>query len=789
MIHPRMTSKCLLLLLFCVATQQLSLAQGIVLTPSPHDLHFDRLPTSWDEGIPLGNGILGALVWQKDGKLRISLDRADLWDLRPMKEMYDSTFTWPWVIQKVKEKDYAPVQQMGDVPYEREAGPTKIPAGALEFDIADLGEVESVHLYLNEAVCEVKWRKGARFLAFISPIIEIGWIRFEKFEAKDKYRFILPPYKSDNENSEANSVEGQSLTNLGYSKDASAFLNIRENEFGFHRSQDAWGGFNYKAIGVCGSQNGGWEMAYSIDTFRNDQPSKSNLLETWVNNYWVASENRLPFPYNRQSPLADSFHSSQIAGNNWWRTFWQKSAITLPDKTLEKQWYLEQYKFGCTARSHAPPISLQAIWTADNGKLPPWKGDFHHDLNTQLSYWPTYSANHLDEAIGYLNWLDRNRSAFQAYTERYFQAPGLNVPGVTTLTGEPMGGWIQYSMSPTISAWLGQHFYLHWRYTLDRDFLEKRAYPWLHDVAVFLEKITVKTPDGKRQLPISSSPEIHDNSLEAWFWETTNYDLALMRFAFEKAAELALELGKNEEANHWKSILSELPDYALTEQGGLMFAPGEHYSESHRHFSHLMAWHPLGLLDWSKEADRRTINATLTDLEKYGSDYWVGYSFSWLANLYARARNGEKAAEALRNFAQCFCLPNSFHVNGDQCGHLTKMHYRPFTLEGNFAFAAGVQEMLIQSHTGVIEVFPAVPADWQEVSFINLRAEGAVLVSAKKEKGQVAEIQLVAEQGGVVRLRNVFPGGVFKTKTASKISKDGVIELNMKKGEIVVLSN
>lgn len=779
--------KHLILLLFCFATSHISLAQNMSLTPSPHDLHFDHLPTSWDEGIPLGNGILGALIWQKDGKLRISLDRADLWDLRPMKEQYDSTFTWPWVIQKVKEKDYAPVQQMGDVPYEREAGPTKIPAGALEFDIVDLGEVESVHLYLNEAVCEVKWRGGTRFLAFISPMEDIGWIRFEQFEPNDKYRFILPPYKSESGKGQANSVDGQSLTNLGYSLDEGTFLNMRANKYGFKSYQNGWDGFNFKVIGVCGSQNGGWEMAWSIDTFRYDQPNISNLLETWDNNFWIARENRLPFPYDRQSPLANSFQSAQITSNAWWRTFWQKSAITLPDKTLEKQWYLEQYKFGCTARSHAPPISLQAIWTADNGKLPPWKGDFHHDLNTQLSYWPAYSGNHLEEEIGYLNWLDRNRPSFQAYTERYFQAPGLNVPGVTTLTGEPMGGWIQYSMSPTISAWLAQHYYLHWRYSMDRQFLEKRAYPWLHDVAVFLEKITVKRPDGKRQLPISSSPEIHDNSLEAWFLETTNYDLALMRFAFEKAAELAIELGKKDEASHWKSILSELPDYALTESGGLMFAPGEPYTESHRHFSHLMAWHPLGLLDWSKAEDRRTINATLSDLEKYGADYWVGYSFAWFGNLYARAHNGEKAAEALRNFAQCFCLPNSFHVNGDQCGHLTKMYYRPFTLEGNFAFAAGVQEMLLQSHTGVIEVFPAVPADWQDVRFDNLRAEGAVLVSARKEKGQVVEIQLVAEQGGVVRLRNVFPNGVFKPAKATKFYEDGTISFELKKGESIVL--
>ena len=84
---------------------------------------------------------------------------------------------------------------------------------------------------------------------------------------------------------------------------------------------------------------------------------------------------------------------------DWWLNFWDKSSIQVPDTILQKQWYLEQYKFGSAARAGAPPISLQAVWTADNGKLPPWKGDFHHDLNTQLSYWSSYSANHLDEEL------------------------------------------------------------------------------------------------------------------------------------------------------------------------------------------------------------------------------------------------------------------------------------------------------------------------------------------------------------------------------------------------------
>ena len=91
----------------------------------------------------------------------------------------------------------------------------------------------------------------------------------------------------------------------------------------------------------------------------------------------------------------------------------------------------------------------------------------------------------------------------------------------------------------------------------------------------------------------------------------------------------------------------------------------------------------------------------MATLDKVGPDGWCGYSYSWLGNLKARAFDGEGAAQALKTFATCFCLPNSFHANGDQTKPgKSKFTYRPFTLEGNFAFAAGIQEMLLQSHTG-----------------------------------------------------------------------------------------
>ena len=106
------------------------------LVKSPNDLHFDRLAAVWDEAIPLGNGMIGSLVWEKEGKLRFSLDRADLWDLRPMENKEKSEWKFSWVYNQWKIDNYKSVQDMFDVPYDNAPAPSKIPGASLEFDVA-----------------------------------------------------------------------------------------------------------------------------------------------------------------------------------------------------------------------------------------------------------------------------------------------------------------------------------------------------------------------------------------------------------------------------------------------------------------------------------------------------------------------------------------------------------------------------------------------------------------------------------------------------------------------------
>ena len=739
-----------------------------------HDLIFRDLAASWDEGIPLGNGLIGALVWKKDGALRMSLDRADLWDLRSVKEFERAEFRFAWVEQQVRNKDYKPVQELFDLPYDRDPAPTKIPAGALEFDVKRLGDVTRVRLSLRRALCTVEWKSGATLTTFVHATEPLGWFRLEHLQSPILPRLLPPRYAGIDSSrpGKADVVTGDDLRRLGYPP-PDTFTG--ENSARFH--QRGWSGFGYEV-------NVTWQQVDSAT----------------LEGSWSITLDPVPGPAGEVSagiPVdapARRIDIDRRTHEIWWRTYWEKSSIRLPDSVLERQWYREIYKFGAASRRGAPPITLQAVWTADNGSIPPWKGDFHNDLNTQLSYWPCYSANHLEEGSAFLDWLWQCKSEAERYTKTFFERPGLNFPGVSTLTGRPMGGWIQYALSPTVSAWLSHHFYLQWRYTMDRDFLVTRAYPWLHDVALFLQSLSRRETDGKRTLPLSSSPEINDNGIDAWFSRTTNFDLALIRWLYSAAAEMADSLGRKEEGAQWRRNLSEWPDLARAEgDGKLLVAPGVPLAASHRHFSHLMAIHPLGIVDWEKgAADRRTIRASLADLKRLGTDQWCGYSYAWLSSLAARGRDGEAAAEALRSFADCFCLPNSFHVNGDQSGTgKSTFTYRPFTLEGNFAFAAGVQEMLLQSHAGAIRVFPAVPKGWKVVSFTNLRAEGAFLVSASMVDGRVHEVRIVSEKGGRVRIAKPFDGRKWQRvgKSGGLISESrGLLEFETDAGTEVVLT-
>jgi len=734
---------------------------NLIAQPKPqHNLIFDSLAKRWDEGIPLGNGWLGVLIWQKSNKLRMSLDRVDLWDDRPMPEIDKLKFKW--VVEKVKLNQYDSVQKIGDEPYEKYPAPTKIPGATLEFDLNKIGKVKKVSLDISNGLSVVEFENGVKFNNYIHATRQVGYFGFENINEDIIPELIIPNYNTGNNGKTGNSVSGQSLERLGYEKGT-----VKKGIDYILYHQPTWKN-NYYEVLVKWYQFPGKRIVGEW-TITNNQPASLPALNVLL-----------------KEPTGWPSHI------DWWNDYWKRSSVSVPDPILERQYYLDMYKFGCVARSNTPPISLQAIWTADDGKLPPWKGDFHHDLNTELSYWPGYSGNHLDLTEGFTNWLWKVKEENKRWTRQYFEMDGLNVPGVTTISGKPMGGWIQYSMSPTTSAWLGHHFYLQAMYSMNEKIKEK-ALDYLLEVRTFLNNIHEKQDIDKEFIVLSSSPEYNDNSVNAWFKKMTNYDSALFKSVNKERAKLRFMHSGFVSPRNVKGTVDYMDtlDFYDTNETGLTIAPGQNLDHSHRHQNHLLAIHPLGLLNIEDSSQKVIIENSLKHIEELGTRQWVGYSFAWIASIYARAQNGDSAAANLKKFATNFVSPNSFHLNGDQKGgQYSDFTYRPFTLEGNFAFAQGIHEMLLQSHKGFIEVFPAIPKEWKNVSFKTLRTEGAFLISAKKENGVAMELKIRSEVGGILRIKLPFKTWLNTGIDRSEIKVvNGIAEMKAKKGQTITFKN
>lgn len=721
-------------------------------TRTEYDFSIPELPLRWDEALPQGNGWLGALVWQKGQALRLSLDRIDLWDERPMPEIDRLRFAW--VYEQVLANNYDTVQKLGDRPYEVYPAPTKLPGAALEFDFP-VHEVKQARLALQDGQVILTTMSGITFEHFVHADQEFGYFRITGHSKPLLPKIIRPEYQMAGAGTTGNSVEGQSLSRLGYPQ--GRVTTIKQ---GLVYHQTTWGGHYYEV---------------RVDWFWD---KKRQILQ----GSWTISRDQ-----PAQSP-AIHYDQALSSHQTWWDIFWSQSQLTLDDREIEKQYVREMYKFGCVVRPTTSPIALQAVWTADEGKLPPWKGDLHHDLNTQLSYWPGYTANHLDLTQSYTDWLWAVKETNRHWTERMFALPGINVPGVTTRLGVEMGGWIQYSMSPTTACWLAQHMYWQFAYTLDTAYLLQKGLPYIQEVGRFVAAYVDNYLQNKPFL--SSSPEYHNNSVRAWFRTWTNYDLSLVKYVYHLLEQLSRQFPDQVDVALLRQMRAQpLPDYAV-DSTGLLIAQGQPLDESHRHHAHLMPVQPLGLLNIRQPKDREVIRNSLRHLEKQGTRLWTGYSFCWAACIYARAAEGDRALDQLQKFTRNFISPNSFHLNGDQRGgEFSNFTYRPFTLEGNFAFAQGVHELLLQSHQGYVEIIPALPVTWQNLSFSNFRAEGAFLVSAEVKGGLLHKVRILAEQGGQLRLR--LPHLFFRLENLKPFTVDHVrreVTFETRPGEVIELS-
>jgi alpha-L-fucosidase 2 len=694
--------------------------------------------TRWDEAIPIGNGFLGGLLWGETSRLVVSLDRGDLWDER-LPDLYRAPdWTWTTMQQQVRSGAMDRFHAMFDDPYEQIPYPTKLPGGrliierdaggAVQHFALDLKSAEARALYASDTVRAVALAQVPVLLLRVPGTVRV---RLEPPGGVAKLRY-------------ADAVIGDD-----------SFV------------QPAALGFSYAAV------------------VRTRREGKVTLIAVTLA---TSTESKDPVATGRaraDAALDAGWTAATTVHRAWWKRFWATSSVTIPDSALQAHYDLVKYFYGAAARRGAPPVPLQGVWTADEGGLPPWKGDFHNDLNTQMSYLAAHAAGLDDAMLGWLDYLEARLPVFRRFAHDFYQVDGAVVPGVMTLAGAPMAGWGMYSLSPTNAAWVAQSFYLHWRYTGDRRYLADHAYPFVREIGTALAALLHADSRGRLVLPLSSSPEIHDNSRAAFLPPNSTYDQALLTWCFGALGEMAEALGRPIEAVSWRKLRDGLgPLLRAGIDGPLLVARGEGFAQSHRHFSHAMSIHPLGLLN-PEGADSLTVRATIREIASRGTDEWTGYSFAWFAAMLARSDQADSSLRYLSDYLK-FTLRNGFHANGDQSrSGLSKMTYRPFTLEGNFLAMAAVQEMLLRSAFDEVAVFPATPGRWHDVSFRDLRAEGGWRVSAERRGGRTVRVRVVAGPGGELRLRDPFGGAVPRWSRAGGRREGGVYLFRLRAGEVL----
>jgi len=398
-----------------------------------------------------------------------------------------------------------------------------------------------------------------------------------------------------------------------------------------------------------------------------------------------------------------------------------------------------RYLLIACSRPGTQPANLQGIWNELIN--PPWESKYTTNINYQMNYWiaeltglgechePFFAS--IDDLR-----VSGARTAAQLYRSRGWvlhhnfdlwrgTAPINNIDGI----------W------PTGAAWLCHHLWEHWLFTRDRDFLARRAYPAMKEASLFFVDFLVRDAQSGRLLSSPShSPEqgpttvgpTMDNQLIRFLWTAT----------IASARELGVDAGL---AAELETLLPRLPPNQIGKHGQLQewLTDDDVPDNAHRHLSPLWALYPGADINPS---DPRIFDAAKL-LLKWRGDGSTGWSYAWRMPMWARVGDGEMAYRQFSQLVARKTLPNLF----DLCG--------PFQIDGNFGAAAGVVEMLLQSHqrtadgTVLIDLFPALPKVWPAGKVTGLCARDGFELDLTWKDGALTQVAVRSTLGRPAKVR------------------------------------